>query len=220
MKGIIFDFNGTMFYDSDKHEKAWTIFIENLTGKKPTMEELRKYMHGRNTNFTISYFLNRELTEKEKIEMPDEKEKIYRQLCLDDIENFKLAPGLIDLLNYLKDIDFPINIATASNIVNLEFYFKYLNLGKWFDIKKIVYDNGKIPGKPDPTLFIKASHNLNLDPKDCIIVEDALSGLEAAYRAKSGKIIAIGKTLDKNTLDAIPYVDDIIYDYYDFKKYL
>lgn len=220
MEGIIFDFNGTMFFDSDKHEKAWTIFIENLIGKKPTSFELKKYMHGRNTNSTISYFLDRELTEKEKREMPEKKEKIYRDLCLKDLENFKLAPGLVELLDYLKNENYPINIATASNIVNLKFYFKHFHLDNWFDFNKVVYDDGTVPGKPDPTLFIRACQNINLDPKNCIIVEDALSGLEAAHRAKAGKIIALGKTLDKNTLKDIPYIDDVIYDYYDFKKYL
>src|SRR5699024_11600891 len=96
---INLDLNGTSFLDSEKHQKAWTIFIENLIGKNHNAFELKKDVHGRNTNSTISYFLDRELTEKEKRGMPEKKEKIYRDLCLKDLENFKLAPGLIELLD-------------------------------------------------------------------------------------------------------------------------
>lgn len=82
-------------------------------------------------------------------------------------------------------------IATATVKENVEFYFKSFNLDKWFDSNTVVYDNGTFPGKPAPDIFKIASKKLNLNPKDCLVIEDAYSGILAAKKAGIGKIIAI-----------------------------
>jgi hypothetical protein len=78
-----------------------------------------------------------------------EKESVYRKRCLLDKENFKLAPGAIEFLNYLKSENIPMTIATMSEWDNVEFYIKEFNLEKWFDLDKIVYSDGTIPGTND-----------------------------------------------------------------------
>ena len=59
---------------------------------------------------------------------------------------------------------------------------------------------------------------LNLDPKDCIVVEDALSGLEAGYRAGAGMIIAMASMESDELYKKIPYVDRIIHDFGEIGK--
>ena len=84
--------------------------------------------------------------------------------------------------------------AIARNLTvkeNLEFYFEVFGLGKWFNFENLVYDNGTFPGKPAPDIFLIASQKLNLKPEDCLVVEDAYSGILAAKKAHIGKIIAI-----------------------------
>ena len=49
---------------------------------------------------------------------------------------------------------------------NVDFYIKEFNLAEWFDIDKIVYSDGKIPGKPAPDIFLIAAKRLNLNPAD------------------------------------------------------
>lgn len=82
-------------------------------------------------------------------------------------------------------------IATATVKENVEFYFKIFNLDRWFDFDKVVYDNGTFPGKPAPDIFQIASNKLNLQPKNCLVVEYAYSGILSAKKASIGKIIAI-----------------------------
>ena len=72
-----------------------------------------------------------------------------------------------------------------------DFYFDIFKLGNWFDINKVVYDNGTFPGKPAPDIFLIASSKLGLDPSECLVVEDAFSGIKAARKANIGKIMAI-----------------------------
>ena len=74
---------------------------------------------------------------------------------------------------------------------NVEFYIKEFNLAKWFDLDKIVYSNGTIPGKPAPDIFLIAAKKIGLEPKDCLVIEDAIAGINSAKSAGIGKIIAI-----------------------------
>ena len=120
-----------------------------------------------------------------------EKESLYRKRCLLDKENFKLAPGAIEFLDFLKENNIPRTIATMSEWDNVEFYIKEFNLSRWFDIDKIVYSDGKIPGKPAPDIFLIAADKINLPPKDCVVFEDAIAGINAAKAAGIGKIIAV-----------------------------
>jgi HAD superfamily hydrolase (TIGR01509 family) len=191
MKGIIFDFNGTLFFDSEKHLEAWREFSKRVRPYPFTDDEMREHMFGRTNEDIIGYLLGKkpdpELVEK----LGKEKEAVYREMCLKDMENTHLAPGAVEFLDYLKENNIPRTIATMSEKDNVDFYIETFNLEKWFDLDKIVYADGTLPGKPAPDIYIKASKMLNLEPKDCIVVEDALSGLEAGYRAGAGMIIAM-----------------------------
>ena len=202
-------------------EKTYTYYIN--TGEY----DLRK----RNYVFQYNYKLNvavmkkgikyligkqpdRALVEK----CQNEKEAIYREMCLKDRENFVLAKGVVKFLDYVCENDIPHTIATMSEEVNVKFFIKEFNLAKWFDVDKIVYDNGKIKGKPAPDIYLEAAKQLNLQPKDCIVVEDALSGIEAAHKAGIGKIVAIESMETRELYSKVPAVDEIIADFDDFDR--
>lgn len=218
MKGIIFDFNGTLFWDSEKHLEAWREFSKRVRPYPFTDDEMREHMFGRTNEDIIGYLLGKkpdsELVEK----LGKEKEAVYREMCLKDMENTHLAPGAVEFLDYLKENNIPRTIATMSEKDNVDFYIETFNLEKWFDLDKIVYADGTLPGKPAPDIYIKASKMLNLDPKDCIVVEDALSGLEAGYRAGAGMIIAMASMESDELYKKIPYVDRVIHDFWEIEN--
>lgn len=212
-KGIIFDFNGTLLFDSEKHLEAWREYSKLLRGEAFTDDEMRKYMFGRTNEDIIAYAIGR-TPEAELVEqLGSEKEALYRQMCLKDLENFHLAPNAEKLLDFLCENDIPHTIATMSDKTNVDFYIKELHLEKWFDVDKIVYSNGLIPGKPEPDIYEIAAANLGLAPQDCIVVEDAISGLESAKNAGIGKIIAIASMDSPELYENLPYVDQIITDF-------
>ena len=132
--GMIFDFNGTLFWDSDKHERAWKTLSKNLRGSEFTDEELKKYVHGRTNKSIVEYVLGKTMDDESIIKISNEKEQIYREMCKQDIDNFKLAPGASQFLDYLKENKIPCTIATASGKENLMFFFESFKLEKWFDI--------------------------------------------------------------------------------------
>lgn len=217
-KGIIFDFNGTLLFDSEKHQQAWREYSRLLRGEAFTDEEMRSYMFGRTNEDIIAYAIGR-TPEPELVErLASEKEALYRDMCRKDLENFHLAPHAIELLNFLCENNIPHTIATMSEIDNVNFYFEELHLAKWFDFEKVVYDNGLIPGKPEPDIYEIAAQKIGLAPSDCIVIEDAISGLEAAHKAGIGEIIAIASMEPVELYQNIPYVSEIITDFSQIKR--
>ncbi len=191
MNGVIFDFNGTLYWDSQLHYEAWEEYSKMLRGTAFTYEEMRDKMFGHTNEDIIEYAIGKKPSKEMVEKYAKEKEAVYRKRCLLDKENFKLAPGAIEFLDFLKENNIPRTIATMSEWDNVEFYIKEFNLAKWFDLDKIVYSNGKIPGKPAPDIFLIAAKKLGLNPKDCLVFEDAIAGINAAKSAGIGKIIAV-----------------------------
>lgn len=187
---IIFDFNGTMFFDEAFQEQAWRNFIGQKIDRAVTDDEFRKYIHGRNADFTMEYFLQKSFTRSEVEALEEEKEFIYRELCLKS-RDFKLAPGLIDFLDELKLNKVKTNIATASGWNNVKFFFENLNLLKWFDINRLVYNDGSCKGKPAPDMYLKAAEKLGVPMSECFVFEDSESGIEAARRAEAKGVVKV-----------------------------
>lgn len=212
---IIFDFNGTMFFDVEFQEKAWKNYLEGKIGRRVTNEEFHEYVHGRNAENTFRYFLGREVERKEVAALEEEKEVVYRQLCLDNPDKFKLAPGLPSFLDELKEKKIPMTIATASAENNVRFFFEHLELDKWFDFQKVVFNDGSIKGKPEPDIFLTAADKLGVDMEKCTVFEDTISGLKAAYRAKAARIVAVTSMLDEATVDSLEGISHKIRDYCD-----
>lgn len=219
-KGIIFDFNGTLFWDSAKHKEAWIEYSRRLRGTPFSDEEMLKYMFGRTNEEIIQYAIGEKPTPQMVQELASEKEAVYRQMCIDDPAHFHLADGVIEFLDFLKENDIPRTIATMSEKDNVDFYIEKFDLPKWFDVDKIIYSDGKIKGKPAPDIYEIAAAKLGLQPQDCIVVEDAISGIESARDAKIGRIIAICSEEPKEYYEAIPAVDEIITSFREFNKNL
>ena len=217
--GIIFDFNGTLFWDSELHMEAWREFSRRLRGTSFSDEEMLKYMFGRTNEDIIAYAIGKRPSQELVEKFAVEKEQVYRDMCKKHPEIFKLAPFAEEFLNYLKESNIPRTIATMSEKENVDFYIKEFHLEKWFDVEKIVYSDGIIPGKPAPDIYLIAAKRLGLDPKNCIVVEDAISGINAAKNAGIGKVVAIASMENPDFYYDLG-VDLIITDFKDYKEIL
>lgn len=209
IKGIIFDFNGTMLFDEHFQTKAWRSFLESLTGRSVSDEELHTYVHGRNAEATFSYFLHRELPRQEVAALEEEKEVVYRSLCLRHPEDFHLVDGLPQFLDELTARGITITIATASALNNVRFFFEHLKLGKWFDPDLVIYSDGTIPGKPEPDIYLKAAERIGLPMESCAVFEDSRAGVKAAVRAGAARVIGVSSMLARDELLALGASDTI-----------
>lgn len=191
IKGVIFDFNGTLFYDTPQQEKAWREFAWQNFNRTITDQEFKELIHGRNTDFTMKYLSGRNLSKAEVEAYVRTKETVYINICENDPQNTHLNSGAERLLDELKGRNLPLAIATAAPKINVDYYIKKFNLERWFPLDKIIYNDGTVKGKPAPDFYLKAAKALQLNTQDCIVFEDAISGIQAAHNANIGKIIAI-----------------------------
>lgn len=189
--GMIFDFNGVLWWDNHLQEQAWSQFAEQFNGISFTSEEMAFQVHGRNNRHTLEFLAGTNLDDERLKQLSVQKEMIYRDLCLAQGDDFKLSPGATDLLEDLVANGIARAIATASGKDNLDFFVEYLHLDRWFEIENIVYDDGSRPGKPAADIYLQAAEILGLNPGDCVVVEDSLSGIQAAHAAGIGYVIAM-----------------------------
>ncbi|MCC5931639.1 MAG: HAD family phosphatase [Cyclobacteriaceae bacterium] len=192
-KGVVFDFNGTLFWDTVFHNQAWDIFLDQHNLKISDKDKFLN-IHGKTNREIFNRLFEGRLSDAEIYKYARQKELLYQQICLN--HNLNLAPGAVSFIEKLIEKKIRYTIATASGEENVDFYFRHLKLGRWFDREKVVYNDGKIKGKPDPELFIKASGFLDLPASDLMIFEDSFVGIKAAENANAAKIYIVNSNDD------------------------
>lgn len=213
MKGVIFDFNGTLFFDTPKHELAWSRYAMQLCGREVSDEEFSRYIHGRTNAEILKYFVGEGISDEEISFHAEAKEALYRELCLADKESFHLAHGAEEFLDELKSRSIPMAIATSSGKTNADFYMEQFRLNRWFDHNTFVYNDGSFRSKPHPDIYLHAAKAIGIEPKDCTIFEDMPSGIESARAAGAGRIIAVASALSPEFLLEFDGVEAVIRDY-------
>ncbi len=221
-KGIIFDFNGTLLFDTEQHEQAWRDYVKELCGREITDDEFRYCIHGRTNADILKYFLHNGLTDREIERHSEAKEEVYRRLCMKMSDRLHLADGAYELLDMLKAAGVRMAVATSSGRSNTQFYIKHFDLWRWFNQNTFVYNDGSIPGKPEPDIYITAAEAIGLEPSECVVFEDMPSGIESAVAAGAGRIIAVSSSLSQEFLSSVGGVDEVIADFRDedFRKRL
>jgi len=202
--GVIFDFNGTLFWDSEYQESSWDKYLETHNIKL-TLAQKKEYIHGRNGKDTLEYLFKRKLDEHEVEQYSEEKEIIYRNECLK--HEMKLAPGAVELLKYLKVQNIPMAIATASGKTNVDFFINRFNLLDYFSEEHIIYNDGKIKGKPHPDIFEKAIKKLGVICSESIIFEDSFSGIQAAINCNVANVIIVNSTKENYSDFKFPIIE-------------
>ncbi len=187
-QGVVFDFNGTLFWDTELQNRSWDEFLDRY-GFKLSEEEKLTWVHGINAMDTFEYLFKRPCSAEEVFQLTEEKEVIYRKMCLE--QGMDWAPGAMDLIEFLKANDVPIAIATAAAKNNLDFFVEQLDLYRYFKPEHVIYNDGTMRGKPHPDLFNKAIEALGVMSGEVTVFEDSLAGVEAAKRSGAGNVYIV-----------------------------
>lgn len=202
-KAVIFDLDGTLIDNNSYHLKSWKKYLENI-GRNISDEEYNENFNGRTNKDVIEYIYGANLSDEDILKYSLEKEALYREIYQPFIEPVK---GLITLLEILQSKNIPMAIATSGIQPNIDFMFEHLPVKKYF---KVIVNSSHIKkGKPDPEIYIKTASLLGVDPKNCLVFEDAVVGINSAKTAGM-KVIAIATTHPKEELKG---ADMIIDDY-------
>ncbi|MDB5898700.1 MAG: HAD-superfamily hydrolase subfamily variant 3 [Ramlibacter sp.] len=176
-RAFIFDMDGTMVESMPAHAKSWEEFRKRHAIDMPVDEILRKTT-GKTGIECIRLLMGDDLPEDRARQLVGEKEALYREIFAKD---FREVAGFARFLRQAQDRGMKTAVATAGDEKNLAFVLKHLDLEKQPDAA-VRGDQG-LPGKPDPAIFLEAAKQLGVEPRDCIVFEDAPFGIEAAGRA-------------------------------------
>jgi HAD superfamily hydrolase (TIGR01509 family) len=175
-KAFLFDLNGTMINDMDYHVRAWYRILNEL-GANISLEQTKLECYGKNGEVLERVFPGR-FTEKEKDGMSIAKERQYQE---EFRPHLKLIPGLDKLLQFTKDKGIKMAIGSAAILFNIDFVIDGLQIRHYFDA--IVSADDVAHSKPDPETYTKCANQLRIDPRDCLVFEDAPKGVESAQNA-------------------------------------
>ena len=213
MKGAIFDFNGTLFYDSDIHFIAWKRFFEKRAIPVPSPEYFQKNFVGTTTTEIFKKHVDPNITPEQIAALSEEKENLYFDICLENPQRMHLNEGAEELFDLLSENNIPFMLATGSPKLNMDFYFRHLPIKKWFSYEKnIIYEDFSRRGKPDPAIYLAAAAHLGLPAKECVVFEDAMAGYLAARDAGVGGIVMVGSKRDTAMFRGLPGVSAIVED--------
>lgn len=177
-QGIIFDLDGVICHTDKYHYQAWKKLADKL--EVYFDEVINNRLRGVSRMESLNIILekcDRELTIQEKEACAEEKNEIYKEL-LKNMTTEDLSQEVRETLEQLREKGLKLAIGSSSK--NAGFILERIGLGDFFDA---VSDGNNITfSKPDPEVFLKAAQFLNLQPEQCLVVEDAEAGLLAAKR--------------------------------------
>jgi beta-phosphoglucomutase len=200
--GVIFDVDGVLVDTGPFHFESW-LKMANKIGKKFTKKFFDLTFGQQSIPITrklVGPKVQQHLVEK----WAGLKEQYFREIIKDKLEPL---PGVLDLVKDLKDKNFKLAIGSSGPPENVEFVVKTLKLTQDFDA--IITAAEVERSKPEPDVFLIAAEKLKLDPKNCIVIEDAPVGIEAAKLAGM-PVIALRTThCNVDLLDADLIVSDL-----------
>ena len=177
MKAVLFDWDGVVIDSSPQHERSWELLAaaESL----PLPEGHFKRGFGKKNETIIPDILGWSRDPAEIQRLARLKEETYRRLVAESGVN--ILPGARELLAALRAESIPCAVASSTPRENLDAIFAATGLDACFDA--VVCGDDVENGKPAPDIFLLAAKKLGVAPGDCVVIEDAHAGIEAALRA-------------------------------------
>lgn len=184
IKSVIFDMNGVIIDDEHVHEIAFKDVLSSY-GINLTHEEYLKYFAGKTDK---DGFIN--IAEVYGVVLPvkkllTEKAQIYLKTFP---VNKRSYPGVIELIQNLAE-HYTLALSSSSTRQEVNLILREFNLEHYFRVTVSADDISH--GKPDPESYLKTAELLNIDPSECVVIEDSKSGV---ISAKAARMYCIGIT--------------------------
>lgn len=198
MKAIIFDLDGVIVSTDEQHYQGWQALADRLG--IPFSREANNRFRGVSRMACMDILEEiggKYYTEQEKVAYATWKNDYYRNL-LEQMSLKDLETEVKETLDTLRTRGYLLAIGSSSK--NAKYILERIGLADYFDA---ISDGTNIArSKPDPEVFLKAAQYLGVSPDECLVVEDAVSGVEAAH-AGGMKAATVGDAAEKQCGDYI-----------------
>jgi len=199
-KGVIFDLDGVLIDTGQFHRQSWYDLAREEDFQMS--DELFYSTFGMQNYQIIPLLVRRDLTAEDIERMSEWKERRYRELISGKLTLQEGARGLID---ELKSNGFLLAIGTSAPQANLAFMLEHTGVDDCFDAYVTGEDVSN--SKPAPDTFLKAAEKLLLAPGCCLVVEDAVQGVQAGKKAGM-KVVAVCTTRQREDLEEADLIVD------------
>lgn len=176
-KAIIFDLDGVICFTDHYHFLAWKALADslNIPFDETKNDRLRGVSRMASLEIVLEDYHGPALSEAEKGNLAEKKNDLYRTL-LQSMTPADLSDEVRSTLDSLRAEG--VKLAIGSSSKNTPLILERIGLGGFFDA---VSDGNNITrSKPDPQVFTMAAQMLQMPPEQCLVVEDALAGVQAA----------------------------------------
>lgn len=190
-KAVIFDLDGVLTSTDEFHFRAWAKLAEEegIAFNREMNEQFRGVSRKDCLDILIDGS-RKKFSSQQKEEMLARKNSYYRDM-LGDLGLSGVFPGVTEIMSGLKRRG--VKIAIGSSSKNTKLILERIGLDKAFDA---VVDGCQITnGKPHPEVFLLAAEKLGVEPGECLVVEDAAAGVEAALAAGM-QVIGVGPAMN------------------------
>ena len=182
-RAVIWDVDGTLVDTAEMHFRAWARMSAEM-GRPFTRDDFTATFGRRNPEI-IRFLFRQEFTDAEVLEIGERKEIYYRQ---DAERGVTLLPGVRELLNRFQARGVRQAVGSSAPWGNLDLILRITDSSQYFEAIIGMEDTQR--GKPDPQVFLVAAEKLGVPPSRCIVLEDAIAGVEAA-KAGGMKCVAV-----------------------------
>lgn len=177
-KAVIFDLDGVLCHTDHLHYRAWKQLADRLG--IPFDEALNNQLRGVSRMESLDIVLRAggvEADLPQREQWAAEKNTVYAA-SLDTLTPEDLEPAVLSTLQTLRSRGLLLGVGSSSK--NAPKILQRLGLGDFFDT--VVSGLDIRNSKPDPEVFLLVARNLGVAPEMCLVVEDAVAGVEAAHR--------------------------------------
>ena len=181
VRAVLWDLDGVLVDSAPFHLRAWRELFASL-GRGFGEADFRRTFGLRND--AILRDLLGELPPAEAERLAARKEELYRQAARG---NIAALPGALALLRSLRERGFRLGLVSSTPRANIDLILSSLGVSESFDV--ILGEEDVTRGKPDPEGLLLAAERLGVPPADCVVIEDAPAGVEAA---KGGGMRCVG----------------------------
>ncbi|AIQ21951.1 beta-phosphoglucomutase [Paenibacillus sp. FSL H7-0737] len=207
MRAVIFDLDGVLVSTDHFHYKAWKQIADrlNIPFDEDVNNRLRGVSRMESLDIILSGASDKQFTDEQKRSLAEEKNTIYRKF-LEQLSPADILPGVTETLEGLKVKG--VAAAVGSSSKNARFILEQVGLLDWFAV--VVDGNQILRSKPDPEVFLLAASQLECDASACLVVEDAVAGVQAGVHAGM-EVAAVGDAVNsKEATFTLQRIDQLL----------
>jgi beta-phosphoglucomutase len=185
IQAVIWDLDGVILDSAEEHRKAWHRLAEE-EGVVFTDDDFWATFGKRNNDIIPHYWpvsSNAQLQQ-----LADRKEEHFRAFVR---ETATFLPGAEELMRALHEAGFAQALASSTPIVNIQLIDELLGLSRYLSV--LVSGETVAHGKPAPDIFLHAAQALGVQATHCVVIEDAVAGVQAAHAASMACISVAGE---------------------------